>query len=185
MRPVPPFRPSPDIPIGACLTACAAVLLPGCALLGRLFPPAPPDAPVEVRFHLALASPAEGFTAAADEAGRPLYVAAEPFLTEADIALASVYRSSHRNLLLLELLPGSEITLESFTAEHVGHRLAIYLDGRLVMSPVIRGPLRQGKVYLDGDFGAAEAARLADRLNARRSSRPPPGVTTAPALFRG
>jgi hypothetical protein len=135
--------------------------------------------PMELRIHLAADTPQPGYSGAKDESGRPLYVAAEPFLTDRDVKLASVGQNQRRALVLVEFMPPGEMVLADVTTAHTGARLAIYLDGALVMSPPIRGPLRQGKVYLDGGFSVGRAQEVVTRLNAYR-----PGADRRPGETR-
>lgn len=46
------------------------------------------------------------------------------------------------------------------------NQLAIVVDGRVVSSPVVMGPITSGAVQITGNFTEAEAKSLADRLTA-------------------
>lgn len=48
-----------------------------------------------------------------------------------------------------------------FTRDHVGSVFAIVLDGEIIQSPVIRGPIPGGSGRITGNFSAAEASRAA------------------------
>jgi preprotein translocase subunit SecD len=58
------------------------------------------------------------------------------------------------------------LSLEQTTAQHLGERLAIFIDNRLVLSPVLQTPIVGGRVYLDADFSPQQAERIARGLNA-------------------
>jgi preprotein translocase subunit SecD len=137
----------------------------GCALPDRGGPSSPLKK-VALRFCWATGEAKEAYEAKKDEAGQPLYVASEPVLTEADLRSASVWRGTRRTMILLEFQPFAAARLEQLSAQHRGDRLAVFVDDRLVMSPVVRKPLAGGKVYLDGSLTPAQAEELVARLNA-------------------
>lgn len=67
-------------------------------------------------------------------------------------------------------LPGDGASaLGEFTTEHAGDgtRLALVLDGRLVMAAVLSAPVTDGKIQLVGDYTEKAAKDLADRLAGR------------------
>ncbi len=108
-----------------------------------------------------------------DEAGQPLCVASEPFLTEQDIRGAHVLKGRGRHIVVLEFNGYGADRLDRATSDHVGQRLAVYVDDQLLMSPVIRAPMPRGQVALAGDFTPARAAQIVASLNP-----PPAGVST-------
>lgn len=138
----------------------------GCVLWGPRdeSPPARPK-PIALRIYPASEQPQEGHEPMRDEAGRPLYVASEPLLTEADVKVATVLRSDRRALLLLEFSPMATGPLEALSLSRRGERLAITLDDRLVMSPVLSRPIRDGRLILDGGFSPQRAEQIARSLN--------------------
>ena len=73
-------------------------------------------------------------------------------------------------MILVEFLPLAALHLERGSAARVGQRLAVFIDDRLVMSPLVRTPIRGGKVYLDGAFTPAQAEEVVHRLTARRAT---------------
>ncbi len=152
------------------VTGTVCLALGGCALpeCGGGAPAAPKK--IALRFYWATTDEKEGYRALQDEGGRPLRVAPDPFLTEDDIRTASTWRGSQRTMVLLELKGLAAARLDEASREHLGDRLAIVLDDRLVMSPVVRTPIAGGKVYLDGGFSPRQADDLAARLNARHAT---------------
>jgi len=54
----------------------------------------------------------------------------------------------------------------AITERNVNKQVAIFLDGTLISSPVVREAIRDGKAVISGDFGIAEAKQLSQRLNA-------------------
>ncbi|MEQ1561645.1 MAG: protein translocase subunit SecD [Nitrospira sp.] len=51
------------------------------------------------------------------------------------------------------------------TRDHVGEVLAIFLDGQVISSPVIRDPITDGKAVISGSFTADQAKSLVRDLN--------------------
>lgn len=157
------------------IAALGLLPLAGCALFqpGTARPSGPPKQ-TALRFHVAAVDPQEGYQRTADEAGQPLYVAASPLLTEADVQYASVWNNRQRSLLFLEFGPRGTAMLGQTTAGDIGKRLAIFIDDQLVASPVIARPLTQGKVYVDGEFSKTRADEIVRGLLARPIPSPGP-----------
>jgi preprotein translocase subunit SecD len=141
----------------------------GCAALRQADATARPKK-IALQFCWSTSEEKEGYRAGQDEVGRPLYIAPEPFLATDDILTATVWRGSQRTMILLEFLPLAALTLERESAAHVGERLAVFVDERLVMSPVVRAPLQGGKVYLEGGFTPEQAEGIVRRLAARQAT---------------
>lgn len=55
--------------------------------------------------------------------------------------------------------------LTTLTSENIGRVLAIFLDDRLISSPVIRDKIINGSAQITGDFDPAEARQLVEDLN--------------------
>lgn len=153
----------------------------GCGLFERAAGPAQPPAlpPVTLRFHLAASEPRDEFAPAQDEAGRPLYLAAQPFLTERDVRHAAVFTSTQRQLIRLDLNPDADQRLRRVTAAGIGLRLAVFLDDQLLYSPRIAASLG-GPFNLTGDFTPQRAEQIAAALNGQ-AARAVPVRTLAPA----
>jgi preprotein translocase subunit SecD len=160
------------------LVLAALLALGGCAEFGRTGSnPATPPPKVSIRFCLASGEAREGHAPAKDERGEVLYVAPTALLTEADVKQASLAESQKRTIILLEFKPLAADRLDRETAEHLGERLAIFVDDQLVMSPTIRSRISQGKAIIDGEFTKARAAEIVRVLNsgaAAPTSKPAP-----------
>jgi len=159
--------------------AVAMSLVAGCSLFDRTGDPGTSPSEnrevdaVSVRFHLATGEDTPDYTPREDEAGQPLFVAPRAFLTDADVWHAEVLTGERGNLVLLELTEMGKSSLEWLTQRHVGGRLAVFINGELVMSPWIRAPLTGGRVYLNGEFSKRRAERIAEALNMQRAARSP------------
>jgi preprotein translocase subunit SecD len=54
---------------------------------------------------------------------------------------------------------------KDLTQKYLGQPIAIYLDGKLISSPVVRDVIENGKAQITGKFTLDEAKLLANRLN--------------------
>lgn len=140
----------------------------GCALLARATSTPEKPEPVKLRICLAETEPRPDYQPTKDEVGRQLYVSPQALATEADVQAASVLRGPQRGLVLVEFGPLAANELEVVSSLPAGRRLAIYIDDRLVLSPLLTRPICDGKVILDGGFSQREAERIARGLNIRR-----------------
>lgn len=148
------------------LVLVALPTLSGCAEFGRTgADPAAGPPKVSIRFCLASVEAREGFRPVQDERGETLYVAPTALLTEADVKRASLGESQKRTIILLEFKPLAADRLDRETAEHLGDRLAIFVDEQLVMSPKVVSRISRGKAAVDGDFTKARAAEIVRVLN--------------------
>lgn len=67
-------------------------------------------------------------------------------------------------LIRFELTDEGAKIFADITREHIGHRLAIVLDGELYSAPVIRSEITQGSGVIEGNFTPEEAFELANVL---------------------
>jgi preprotein translocase subunit SecD len=151
---------------GTTTGAVLLVLVAGCAA-GNRAASGPGGTPkkIPVRFHVASSEARAGYQERKDEQGLPLFVAPEPFLTEADIRGASLMSSQDRHMVLLDFNGFGADRLERSTGENVGGRLAIFVDNELLMSPVIGDGITGGRAAISGDFTRERAARIVAGLN--------------------
>lgn len=146
-------------------------------------PPSTKAPHIAVAFRETNHEAAEGFELGKDETGQPLYIAQTPFLTESDIRIASLVQSERRSLVQFEFYPVGADRLTRVTGSRPGVRLAVFVDGKLVMTPILWQPITSGKVLLDGGFDRKRAAEIVRLINAQRvewraqmlDRSPPPG----------
>lgn len=62
--------------------------------------------------------------------------------------------------ILLVMAPDAARAFSRLTETHVAKPIAIVLDGRVLTSPVIGGPIANGRVQIDGGFARAEAEAI-------------------------
>jgi preprotein translocase subunit SecD len=60
---------------------------------------------------------------------------------------------------------GSKKLLD-FTSQNVKRRVALFLDGKLLVVPIILDPLASGILSISGDFDRPEIQIITDRINA-------------------
>jgi preprotein translocase subunit SecD len=96
-----------------------------------------------------------------------LYVAQEVLLDHTAIQSAWLGKSG-------QAYPSIEISLTDsgrkqfaeITRQHLHQRLAIVLDGKLWMAPVVQSPITEGKASVTGSFSEDEASALVEKINA-------------------
>jgi hypothetical protein len=99
-----------------------------------------------------------------------LVVEERPLVTSDDVDDAIVKDDfDGRPALHVKLKPEAGTRLEAYTADHLGDRIAMVIDGEVLMAPTIQ--MKIGSEFLISNVKRDEAARLAERL--RSSGRPP------------
>lgn len=63
----------------------------------------------------------------------------------------------------VELLPSGAERMRQATAGHVGRPVAILVDGRIALAPVVRSPIGESAV-ISGNYTQTEAERIADGI---------------------
>jgi preprotein translocase subunit SecD len=123
-----------------------------------------------VRFEVRLAEerPAAGLTAAAvGDSSRVIYLHDEVVLANGDVVRARVVETgADRFGVEVELAPDASDRLRSATSGHIGRPLAVLIDGRVVVAPVVRSAIERAAV-ISGDFTSADASRIAEGLLVR------------------
>jgi hypothetical protein len=123
-----------------------------------------------VRFEVRLAEerPAAGLTpAAVADSSRVIYLHDEVVLANGDVVRARVVETgAERFGVEVELTADASNRLRAATTGHIGRPLAILIDGRVVVAPVVRSPIERAAV-ISGDFTRADASRIAEGLLVR------------------
>jgi preprotein translocase subunit SecD len=92
-------------------------------------------------------------------------VAAEPLKLEVAHAILAFDRRTGEPVVSFTLTESSRRLFADFTAQNVGRKGAILVDGRVVTKPVIREPILGGAGQISGGFSVDEAKDIADRLS--------------------
>jgi hypothetical protein len=123
-----------------------------------------------VRFEVRLAEerPAAGLTAAVvGDSSRVIYLHDEVVLGNGDIARARAMDAGAGGFSVeVDLSPAASERLRVATSGHLGRPLAILIDGRVIVAPVVRSPIERAAV-ISGNFTKAEATRIAEGLLVR------------------
>jgi preprotein translocase subunit SecD len=69
-------------------------------------------------------------------------------------------------IITLELTASSRRTFGELTSQNIGRVMEIRVDGKTLMSPVIREAITGGQVQVSGQFTVQEVSDIAGRLNA-------------------
>jgi preprotein translocase subunit SecD len=101
--------------------------------------------------------------------GETIFLADRPDLTERDIAWAAmeIDSLSSRASVLVHFAPVGADKLAALTRQNIGKRMAIFIDGKALSTPLITSEIRDGRATIQGFKSAAEAQRVADSLAQR------------------
>ncbi len=150
----------------------AAVAAGAVATLGvglRSWPRGVADLVAAVRFEVRLAEdrPGPDLNAVMVD-NTTIYLHQESILTNADIADARVAPGDAANAYSVNLTFNAEgaAKIARTSEAHIGQRLAILIDGAVVMAPVLKAPMSRYAV-ITGHFTQAEAQRIVDGIRGR------------------
>jgi len=153
----------------ACL-ACGLVLLVGGASLAEQTAPAKAKKPDIIQFRLVeekKSADTEAMKLKGKDNDKTLHVNRQVLLNALDVegAKATVGPNATPNISLTFTRDGAK-KLARVTAENIGRRMAIVVDGRLLSAPIIRARIPGGRAVIAGDFTLKEARELAAAINA-------------------
>ena len=120
--------------------------------------------PVALAVHLVVPCGGSPEAGAAVKSRNGVCLDKKPFLTEKDVESAEVHPGSGgRHLVLLTFHHDAAMRELQVTLNHVGGRVAIVLDGRLLGTPAITSGSRL--LYLEGGFSEQEAEDIVGAFN--------------------
>ncbi len=125
---------------------------------------------VSLQFFLVYEDPGANVVERKVEAtGETVYLAAQSELTENDIAWAEMHTDpiTGRASVLTHFTIAGADRLAALTGRNTGRRLAIVLDGRIIATPLITMPIRDGRAVIEGFRSSSEAKQVADSLGRR------------------
>ncbi len=156
---------SPRIAVFA-IVALALIVI--SSLSSRLWLPFVTDVKGAVRFEVRLAEEKRGSglrEAQVSNSGRTVYLHSEVVVDNGDIATARVVQGDNPSQYAVDLKftkSGAE-KMRKATGSHIGKPMAILLDGRVVMAPVVRSPVGDSAV-VTGRFTKVEAERIVNGI---------------------
>jgi preprotein translocase subunit SecD len=162
----------PTTPIGARLKLVAALAMVVMAMTAAGYQIWHGTTPVlaAVRFEVRLAEdqPIPGLVVARlADSGRVIYLHPEIVVSNDDIAQSWVSEDGPSQFgIAVQLLPSGAERMRQATTTHVGRPVAILIDGRVVMAPVVRAPISDSSV-ISGNYTRADAERIADGMRLR------------------
>jgi preprotein translocase subunit SecD len=143
------------------LTLSALVLAAGCgAGIGSVVQPG--TSKLELR--LIAANPADGFKVQAWDGKESMVVEKRVYLNDRDVEevkLSKLRDGSPSIDLVFDQT--AALTLEDVTGKNAGRRMAILVDGKVVIAPTIKERISGGHVTLAG-FDAAATKNIFDRI---------------------
>jgi preprotein translocase subunit SecD len=139
-----------------------AALLVGCRDSSIRRAPGDPVALLEFRVEAASAN-TPGVLSFPDPGGHPLLLRPEVVIRNADISSVEVEESEGRFSVGLRFIPSAAARLERETASNVGRRMAVLLDGKVVVAPLIRSAI-SSQARIDAHLTRDEAFRIARSL---------------------
>ena len=86
---------------------------------------------------------------------------AEPFVIEVTDVAPLMDERIKQPVIAFKMSPASTKRFAEFTTENVGRKIDIRIDGKTVMSPVIREPITGGSGQISGNFTLDEANTVA------------------------
>ena len=121
---------------------------------------------VSFAIHLLAGGPGGGVVEASSaESGDPVYLQPERHVSNADVESAWVERAESGCQVGIRLTDEGAAKLARLTEDHIGDRLALVIDGAVVMTPKIRSKVTSLGL-LTGDFSDSRCEEIARGLSA-------------------
>jgi len=124
--------------------------------------PGDPVALLEFRVEAASAN-IPGVVSFPDPGGHPILLRPDVVIRNADISSVEIEQSEGRFSVSLRFIPSAAARLQRETADNVGRRMAVLLDGKVVVAPLIRSAI-SSQARIDAHFTRDEAFRIARSL---------------------
>jgi preprotein translocase subunit SecD len=162
-------RRSPSLDLAALAATLLVLILPTHAGATE-----PSPEPISLEFRLASEVAVDGWAEKAGpaEAG-PLFVAPEVVISGTDVERAWYEPMQRGHAVGILLTESAGLRLARFSRQHVGERVAILVDDRVVAAPRIRAEISGGRALVHGRFSEAEARTIAEALTPDRPSPAP------------
>jgi preprotein translocase subunit SecD len=121
---------------------------------------------VTLEFYIAEDEPAADLRAVAFEpTGDIFYLHNEVLVDQFDIESAAVVTQQGRPAVELILTSDGAKKFEKLTAQNVGKRCGMVVNGKLLSAPIIRDTIAGGRAIISGIFTESEAENIANGLN--------------------
>ena len=97
--------------------------------------------------------------------GETFYLHNEILVKQQDVESAGVVNQQERPAIELILTPEGAKKFERLTAQNIGKRCGMILNGKLLSAPIIRDTISGGHAIISGIFTESEAEDIAKGLN--------------------
>jgi RNA polymerase sigma factor (sigma-70 family) len=96
-----------------------------------------------------------------------LHVQKAPFLDQRAIQSAIMQTNLQTGAPEIQIVLSTEGTerLAEVSRQHLGKRLAMLIDGKVISAPVVRSHIGGGRIAISGSFTEQEAVQLAEKIN--------------------
>ncbi len=101
------------------------------------------------------------------DGSRKVFLHQEVILNAKDIAGAKAITIEERPVIDVRFTSAGAKALKDLTTANAGKRLAIVLDGKVLMAPLIRDGVTEGRSQITGAFTTKETERIAKVLNGK------------------
>lgn len=119
----------------------------------------------ELEFRIAEDSPATNLTEMVFEpTGEIFYLHDEVLINQYDVESSAVVIQQGRPAVEVILTSEGTKKFEELTAQNVGKRCGMILNGKLLSAPLIRDTISGGRAIINGIFTTAEAEKIANGL---------------------
>jgi preprotein translocase subunit SecD len=92
------------------------------------------------------------------------YLHKEVLLSNEDVKSASPVLHGRRLVVEVILTDEGKEKFARLTEENINKRIGIVVDGRLILAPLVRAPIREGKMIITGNLSEEEINRIADGI---------------------
>src|SRR6266850_4326786 len=168
LRTTPVDRSTTSVHARLTIVAALAIAMMGVIAVGYqiwVYGTTPVLAAVRFEVRLAEDYPIPGLVVAqVADSGRVIYLHPEIVVGNEDIAQSWVLQDGPARFgVTVQFLPPGAERMRQATTTHLGRPLAILIDGRVVMAPVVRSPIGDSAM-ITGDFTRAKAERIVDGI---------------------
>lgn len=95
---------------------------------------------------------------------KKFYLHNEILLTNDDVESASPVLHGKRLVVEVVLTEAGKKKFARVTEENLNKHLGILIDGQLILAPVVRAPIKEGKMIITGNLSEEEINRIANGL---------------------
>ena len=99
-----------------------------------------------------------------EESGATFWVEKTPVVGVDDLASANTWVSKGQAFVGIKLTDDGAKKIQKFTRDHIGERMALVVDGRLIKAPTIRDPIRGSALQIE-PLDKTTARQVAKAIN--------------------